>query len=371
MSAKNSSPTPESVRSTVWHTLSGTESLLALAVHAGGLSEAATAARRAAFGSNVLPRRRPTGVATVYLRQFKSPLVYLLLAAAAVSLGVGDITDAVFIFLVLQANAGIGTYQEWRAEKNAESLDLMVHKFTIVLRDGAARRLDATDLVPGDVVRLGSGDLVPADVRLLDARELSVDESLLTGESLPVAKDPAMQLAADAALGDRCNMLYAGATLLAGRATGVVVATGAATQIGRIAEALAGGPVVPAPLVVRLARFGRVIGAATMILIGLIASVQIAQGVPLETVLLVAVALAVSAIPEGLPVAITVALGIATNRMAGRNVIVRALPAVEGLGACTLIASDKTGTLTCNELTIRRVWLPMIGAAPLDVEVSG
>jgi magnesium-transporting ATPase (P-type) len=158
---------------------------------------------------------------------------------------------------------------------------------------------------------------------------------------------------------------------LAGRATGAVAATGSATQIGRIAEALAAGAVVPAPLVVRLARFSRVVGAATMVLIGLIALMQIAQGVAIGTVFPVAVALAVAAIPEGLPVAITVALGIATNRMARRNVIVRALPAVEGLGACTLIASDKTGTLTCNELTIRRVWLPMADGAAADVDVSG
>ncbi|HEY5598831.1 MAG TPA: HAD-IC family P-type ATPase [Kiloniellales bacterium] len=371
MSKNRGSPTPETLTPRDWHTLSGEETLHALASTTAGLSDADAAARRAAFGPNVLPRRQRPGIATIYLHQFKNPLVYLLLAATAVSLGVGDFTDALFIFLVLQANAGIAAYQEWRAEKNAESLDLMVHKFAIALRDGGAHQLDAVDLVPGDVVRLGSGSLVPADVRLLEAHELSVDESLLTGESLPVAKDPAAILGARAPLGDRRNILHAGTTLLAGRATGVVAATGSATQIGRIAEALAGGPVVPAPLVVRLARFSRVIGGVTMVLIGLIAAVQIAQGMAMATVFPVAVALAVAAIPEGLPVAITVALGIATNRMARRHVIVRALPAVEGLGACTLIASDKTGTLTCNELTIRRIWLPMTGDGAVEVDVSG
>jgi magnesium-transporting ATPase (P-type) len=364
-------PNPESPAPQTWHALGTAEALAALAAGAEGLSEAEAVARRAAFGPNDLPRRKTTRVVTVYLRQFMNPLVYLLLAAAAVAVGVGEYTDALFIFLVLQANAGIGTYQEWRAEKNAESLHLMVHQFAVVLRDGEAREVDATDLVPGDIVRLASGSLVPADIRLLDVLELSVDESLLTGESLPVDKDPAVTVADAAPLGDRRTMLYAGTTLLAGRATGVVAATGRATQIGRIAEALAAGAVVPAPLVVRLARFSRVVGGATMVLIGLIALMQIAQGMTLAMVFPVAVALAVSAIPEGLPVAITVALGIATNRMARRNVIIRALPAVEGLGACTLIASDKTGTLTCNELTIRRVWLPLADGGAVDIDVSG
>jgi len=345
--------------------------LRALVSTAAGLSEAEAVDRRAVFGANVLPRRKRTGVFAIYLRQFKNPLVYLLLAATAVSLGVGDITDALFIFLVLQANAAIGAYQEWRAETNAESLDLLVQKFAVALRDGQARQLNAADLVPGDIVRLGSGAMVPADIRILEAHELSINESLLTGESLPVEKDSAALLAADAPLGDRRTMLYAGATILSGRTTGVVAGTGRETEVGRIAEALATGPAPSAPLVSRLARMSHIIGAATMVLIGLIALVQITQGVPIATVFLVAVALAVAAIPEGLPVAITVALGIATNRMARRNVIVRSLPAVEGLGACTLIASDKTGTLTCNELTIRRIWLDAASGAHSDVDVSG
>ena len=371
MNESNNSPTLESLAPHVWHALAGEEALRALACTTAGLSEAEAADRRAVFGANVLPRRKRTSVFTIYLRQFKNPLVYLLLAATAVSLGVGDMTDALFIFLVLQANAAIGTYQEWRAETNAESLDLLVQKFAVALRDGLPRQLDAADLVPGDIVRLGSGAMVPADIRMLAAQELSVDESLLTGESLPAEKDSAAVLAADAPLGDRRTMLYAGTTVLSGRATGVVAATGRATEIGRIAEALATGPAPPAPLVSRLARMSHLIGAATMVLIGLIALVQLTQGVPVATVFLVAVALAVAAIPEGLPVAITVALGIATNRMARRNVIVRSLPAVEGLGACTVIASDKTGTLTCNELTIRRVWLNAAAEAHSVVDVGG
>jgi len=212
---------------------------------------------------------------------------------------------------------------------------------------------------------------VPADLRLLSGQELSIDESLLTGESTPVAKVVDAALAPDTPLADRDNLLHAGTTVLSGRAAGVVTATGSATEIGRIAEALAHGERAPPPLVVRLERFSRVIGVVTMLLVALIAAVQFAHGLPLVTVFLVAVALAVAAIPEGLPVAITVALAIATNRMARRNVIVRALPAVEGLGACTLIASDKTGTLTCNELTVKRVRLFGAGAPDEAIEVGG
>jgi magnesium-transporting ATPase (P-type) len=354
-----------------WHMLSPGRALAALGVDESGLSEAEAATRRAAYGPNVLPRARRAGVAEIYVRQFKNPLVYLLLAATLVSLAVGEWGDAFFIFVVLQFNAAIGTYQERQAETSAEALDVLVRKFAVVLRDGVPRRVEASELVPGDVVRLVSGSLVPADLRLLGAHELSVDESLLTGESVPVAKEVGAVLAADVPLAERRNMLYAGTTVLSGRITGAVAATGRATEIGRIAEALARGDMAPPPLVIRLARFSRVIGVATLVLIGLIGAVQLAQGLPLATVFLVAVALAVAAIPEGLPVAITVALAIATNRMARRNVIVRALPAVEGLGACTLIASDKTGTLTCNELTVKKVRLFGPGAPAALVEVGG
>ena len=354
-----------------WHTLDTAAALAALDTESSGLSEDQVAVRRARFGPNVLPRPRRAGLARVYLRQFKNPLVYLLLAAALVSLMVGEWTDAGFIFVVLQFNAAIGAYQEWRAEASAEALDVLVRKFAVVLRDGVPRRVEAAELVPGDVVRLVSGALVPADLRLLGARELSVDESLLTGESLPVAKKVDALFAAEAPLGDRRNMLYAGTTVLSGRVTGAVAATGRDTEIGRIAEVLARGDMAPPPLVVRLERFSRVVGVATLLLIALLGAVQLAQGLPLATVFLVAVALAVAAIPEGLPVAITVALAIATNRMARRNVIVRALPAVEGLGACTVIAADKTGTLTCNELTVKKLRLFGDSAPAEAVSVGG
>jgi magnesium-transporting ATPase (P-type) len=370
-------PDPEQAVATgrAWHALSSSQTLMALAAREGGLAQDEAAGRRRRFGLNRLPRAARPGLLRVYLRQFKNPLVYLLLGATAASLGVGEVTDAAFIFVALQFNAVVGTYQEWTAETSAAELDALIRNVAVVLRDGAPRRIDAIDLVPGDVVMLESGILVPADLRLIQGLETTVDESLLTGESTPVAKDAEATLGPDTPVAERVNMLHAGTTVLSGRVTGVVAATGTATEVGRIAEALVRGAMAPPPLVIRLAQLSRVIGVVTLGLIALIAAVQLAQGLPLVTVFLVAIALAVAAIPEGMPVAITVALSIASTRMARRNVIVRALPAVEGLGACTLIASDKTGTLTCNELTVKRILL--FGApdrpagSPVQADVGG
>ena len=356
---------PTALDGPVWTAMGREEALAALAATDGGLTAAEAARRRGLVGPNLLPRPERASVLRLFLRQFKDPLVYLLLAAALVSLAIGELADAGFIFAVLLLNAVIGTTQEWKAAASAAALDALVSATAMVRRDGRPVEVDATKLVPGDVVLLASGASVPADLRLLTGRELTIDESLLTGESTPVAKDPAARPAADAPLAERRNMLHAGATLLTGRAEGVVTATAGATEIGRIAEALALGDPVPPPLLRRLATFSKVVGVVTVGVIAVLAVTQLLQGAPLATVFLVAVALAVAAIPEGLPVAITVALAIASNRMARRNVIVRAPPAVEGLGACTLIASDKTGTLTCNELTVKRVCL--LGAGPQTV----
>jgi magnesium-transporting ATPase (P-type) len=345
----------------LWHATPAEAAFAHLEASAAGLTSAEAAARRILFGPNVLPRPRRPGPFRVYLRQFKSPLIYVLLAAAAVSLLIGEYSDALFIFAVLQINAVIGTAQELKAEGSAEALDRMVVSVVTARRDGATRRLDSRDLVPGDVVLLESGGRVPADIRLIRAHELKVDESLLTGESVPVEKSPAAALPEPALLAERSNMLHAGSTVVSGRAEGVVVLTGRHTEIGRIADALVFTPSPPPPLVVRLERFSRYIGGAVVVACAALALVLVLRGAGLLDIFFVAVALAVSAIPEGLPVAITVALSVATARMARRNVIVRALPAVEGLGACTVIASDKTGTLTCNQLTVTALALPGLG----------
>jgi magnesium-transporting ATPase (P-type) len=351
-----------------WHAMTPLDAMEALKCRDSGLSGREAARRLASFGPNELPRPRRDNALIVYVRQFKNPLVYLLLAATLVSLAVGELADAVFIFVVLQFNAVIGGLQEWKAASHAEALDELIRHRVTVRRDDDWFEVDAADLVPGDILRLQSGAHVAADLRLVSGQELTLDESLLTGESTPVSKDgssltdPATQLA------DRPNMLHAATTILSGRATGVVTSTGRRTEVGRIAEAMARGRRAAPPLVRRLERFSRVIGVLTMVLIAILAVTQFLQGTDLATVFLVAVALAVAAIPEGLPVAITIALAIATNRMQRCNVIVRALPAVEGLGACTLIASDKTGTLTRNELMVARAQL--IGSDAEDSLVS-
>ena len=350
-----------------WHTLSAAAALAALRTTANGLDTEETARRLADFGPNDLPKRKTRPPLAVYLGQFTSPLVYLLLAAAALSVFIGKLADALFIFAVLQINAVIGSIQEWRAETSAAALDALTPQRAVVRRGGRRAVVDASEIVPGDIVELESGTLVPADMRLVSAQELSIDESLLTGESISVAKEADVVLDASTVLADRRNLLFAGTTVLSGRAVGVVAQTGVTTEIGRIAAALAAGEVSPPPLFLRLRRFSRMLGAVIVAAVALVAVGQLVQGVPAVQVFFVAIALAVSAIPEGLPVAITVALAVATSRMAKRRVIVRQLPAVEGLGACTLIASDKTGTLTRNQPTVKRLFVPGVGS----FEVSG
>jgi magnesium-transporting ATPase (P-type) len=350
-----------------WHALGRQDALAQLATNRQGIDGEEAARRLAVHGPNVLPKPKAPSLALVYLRQFQSPLIYILVAATVVSLVIGEWLDALFIFVVLQLNAAIGTVLERKAQTSAQALDAMIEIRATVVRDGVRVQVDSRDLVPGDIVHLDSGALVPADLRLLADHELQVDESLLTGESVPVEKSAAAVLADDALLAQRRNMLFAGSTVDSGRAEGVVAATGTATEIGRIAEALAVAPAAPPPLIVRLERFTRAFGVIIIAAIAVIGGALVFQGAPPAEIFLVSVALAVAALPEGLPVAITVALSVASVRMARRNVVVRSLPAVEGLGSCTVIASDKTGTLTMNVLTVKKVWIPGVG----DVDVGG
>jgi magnesium-transporting ATPase (P-type) len=293
------------------------------------------------------------------LRQFRSPLIYLLGLAALVSIFIGDIKDAGFIIAVLAINTLIGSYQEWRAEQNSRALQKLLKIHASVMRDGEICEINAEELVPGDVVWLESGNRIPADLRLIRTHNLEVDESLLTGESLTVLKQAEWRGDPTTPLADRLNMAYAGSIVLRGRGRGVVAATGSATAVGELALDMMATEGGKPPLLRRMERFSRVIALVVVIAAAAISSVAIfIYGYPLHEMFFFGVALAVSAIPEGLPVAMTVTLAVATHRMALKQVIVRRLPAVEGLGSCTLIASDKTGTLTCNELTVRQIDLP-------------
>ncbi len=341
-----------------WHTMELPAVFQTLAADSGGLSSSEAAARLKIYGPNQLPQKPPPAFWEIFLHQFRSPLIYILLAAAVVSALLQEFVDAAFIAAVLALNAAIGSYQEWRAELSTRALQKLLRIRASVYRDGEVYELDAEQVVPGDIVWLESGNRVPADLRLLSGQGLEIDESLMTGESLPVAKNPADQPTATATLGDRHNMAYAGSVVVRGRGKGVVIATGSNTAVGQLALDVVDTAGGKAPLILRLERFTKAIAVAVLTAGVVVALVGVlGRGYSLSEMFLFAVALAVSAIPEGLPVALTVALSIATARMARRNVIVRRLAAVEGLGSCTLIASDKTGTLTCNELTARELVL--------------
>ncbi|MEO7654353.1 MAG: HAD-IC family P-type ATPase [Sphingomicrobium sp.] len=342
----------------VWHAVPPARCLQLLGSSARGLSAAEARDRLARHGPNSLPRRRGLPLGLLFVRQFRNPLIYLLLAATLISVSLGHLSDAGFIAIVLLLNAIVGTVQERRAATSMDALDKLIRHKARVRRDDLVDEIEASEVVPGDVVEMESGMAVPADIRLLLSNGLLTDESLLSGESLSVAKDAGARLNAAAGLADRTSMLHAGTTISEGRGTGVVVATGLATELGRIQASLDQSTAEPPPLLLQLRTLARHIAIAAVGLIAILSLLLALDGHPMGQILLLAVALAVSAIPEGLPIAVTVALTAATRQMAGRNVIVRALPAVEGLGSCTLIASDKTGTLTLNRLSLERILLP-------------
>ena len=351
-----------------WHCLDAEGALAAVAATPTGLTQAEARLRLATTGRNLLPSEPPPGWLAVGLRQLKSPLIYVLLAAAVAALALGDVTDAAFIAVVLLVNSILGGWQEWHAEQQSQGLQKLLRIRATVIRDGSAVEVDAEELVPGDIVAIESGQRIPADLRLLDDHGLEAEEAALTGESLPVSKSAQWRGGPDTALGDRSNMLFAGSAVARGRGRGVVVATGTSTVIGGLAVTMSTTERGQSPLMERLQRFSRVIAVVVLVaavIIGAIGVLVNEQSV--ATMFAFGVALAVSAIPEGLPVAVTVTLAIAARRMAKRGAIVRRLPAVEGLGSCTLIASDKTGTLTCNELTVREVQVAESGV----FEVSG
>lgn len=353
-----------------FHSLSAAEALAALASGQEGLRREEATHRLRRFGPNRLPERRQATLVGILLHQFMSPFIYLLAAAAGLSVFLTHYTDALFIAIVLVVNGAIGGYQEWRAEGQARALRSLIRGTATVIRDGRPQSIEATELVAGDIVTLESGQRVPADLRLIDSEALQVDESQLTGESYPVAKAADEILPPDTGMAERTNSLFSGSLVQSGRGRALVVATGGQTQIGRLASAMQVSA-AELPLVRRMRRFTNHLAIAALVLINILIIIELLRGATLGEILLLAIALAVSAIPEGLPVAMTVALSIGVHRMAQRNVIVRHLPAVEGLGACTLIATDKTGTLTLNRLTVKSLWTPLDGRLePSDSRVK-
>jgi calcium-translocating P-type ATPase len=338
-----------------WHALSPAETADRLGTGASGLTAEDAAVRLTRHGPNEVEPERPTPWPTLLLRQFRDPLIYILLIAAGVTIALRDYADAGVIAAVVLINAVIGFIQELKARDAIRGLARLSAPRAEVVRDGRAHIVESRVLVPGDVVLLAAGARVPADVRLVAAKDLEIDESLLTGESRPSRKQSAALAAENLVAGDQLNIAFSGTTVTRGRGRGVVIRTGGESEIGRIAASIRQLRPVATPLQQKIARFGRRVGVAILILSAVLLLIGLARGMAPADIFITAVALAVSAIPEGLPVVMTVTLAVGVGRMARRNAIVRSLPAVETLGSTTVIGSDKTGTLTLNAMTVRAV----------------
>ena len=318
-----------------------------------GLTSAQARERLAQYGANRLPEALPRSPWHVLLAQFKSILILILIGAAGLAALVGSFKDALVILAVVVINALVGFYQEYRAERCLDALKSMLPVKARVRRDGNSQIISADAVVPGDVLLLEAGDSVSADGRLNLAAGLEIDESSLTGESQPVAKQVASLVAADAPLGDRSNMAYMNTLLTRGRAELIVTATGSQTEMGHLSQELAATEEVPTPLQVQLDRLGKRLGVIALTLVGLLSLLQYWRGEGFAHIVLDAIALAVAAMPEGLPVVVTVTLALGMHKMARQHAIVKRLASVETLGCTTVICSDKTGTLTLNQMTAR------------------
>ncbi len=312
--------------------------------------------RQERFGLNVLTPKKGKSLFVRFLQQFNNPLMIILLVASVITAVLKDPVDAAVIFGVVLINAIVGFVQEARAERSIAALAETITTEATVIRSGKVLRLPASELVPGDIVQLSSGARVPADMRLLSSRDLRVTEAALTGESQPVEKDANLQIERDAVLADRLNMAYASTYVTFGTATGVVVATGDDSEVGRISTLISTAAELETPLTRRIRQFSGTLLIAILVLAGITFGIGILRGQSFIDTFMVAVALAVGAIPEGLPAAITVTLAIGVSRMARRRALIRNLPAVETLGSTTVICSDKTGTLTQNQMTVKEIF---------------
>ncbi|MCA1792287.1 MAG: cation-transporting P-type ATPase [Desulfotignum sp.] len=321
---------------------------------ANGLSEKEVSERLNTYGPNVLTRQKGRKPIIRFLIQFNQPLIIILLVATVVTVVLAEYIDAIVIFAVVLINAFIGFVQESKALKAIESLARSMVSQATVVRDGEKKQIDSSDLVPGDIVILQPGDKIPADLRLLKIRELQVDESALTGESIPVQKE-AVVLEKDMDLADRRNMAYSSTLVTAGTAKGIVVSIGDRTEIGRINILIASADILETPLTRKIHHFSKILLYVILVMAVLTFVVGFLRGQDWIEMFMASVALAVGAIPEGLPAAITIMLAIGVSRMAKRNAIIRKLPAVETLGSTMVICSDKTGTLTQNQMTVQDI----------------
>jgi calcium-translocating P-type ATPase len=351
---------------TAWHVLDATNVLATLHCNPNGLSGDEANNRLTQYGPNVIKRKSKDGLLTLLWRQINSPLIWVLLCSCAVAMALGKVTDGTVVLAVVVINTIIGFIQEFKAGKAIEALSDMVPENASVLRNGHNVMVAVGEVVPGDIVFLAAGDRVPADVRIIQQKNLQVEEAALTGESLPSQKTH-QPVTEDAVLGDRKCMAYAGTLVASGTAMAVVVATGMATELGKISDMLSEATDLETPLTKKLAVISNWltigIGTITVVIMAIgtwrATEQGIAMGTAIKDSLVFAIALAVGAIPEGLPAVVTIALAIGVQRMAKRKAIIRKLPAVETLGSTTVICSDKTGTLTRNEMTVSELWTPM------------
>jgi len=321
-----------------------------------GLSSEDAKKRLLEYGKNVITVDEKIGKIKILIHQFTSPLIYILLVAGVITLFMQEYIDSAVIFIVVIINAVIGFTQEFKAEESVRSLKKMVVARTKVIRDHIEKEINSEDLVPGDIVVLVSGMRVPADIRLIQTIEFKIDEAMLTGESIPAEKSSSVLKEDNLPYGDQKNMAFMGTIVVSGRARGVVVATGQATILGKIAKDVKDVGIVKAPLQEKIEKFAKSIGILVLFASTILFVVGILIGESIKDMFMTAVAAAVATIPEGLPIVVTIAMAVGVARMAKNNAIIRKLPAVETLGSTTVICSDKTGTLTKNEMTVKFIY---------------
>ena len=340
-----------------WHNLESDDVLKNVDSSINGLSDEEATVRLNKYGKNILPKKAGDGFLKIMFRQFLDPIVLLLVVAVIFSFIIGEVIDALAIIFIILVDLLMGTFQEWKASKEALALSNLIKVNVNVLRNNSEKAIDSSLLVKGDIVFVSPGCKISADMRVIESKNLTVDESTLTGESVNVSKVSTI-LDKDVLLANRSNMLYAGTSVITGRGIAVVVETGVNTEIGKIVDKVSNTKEAKSPLTIRMNKFSKQISLLIIVVGIIIAVLLFSKGVNSYDIFLSVIALSVSAMPEGLPLALTMALTIASSRMVKKNVIVKKLNSVESLGSCTVIASDKTGTLTVNEQTAKKILLP-------------
>ena len=351
-----------------WQKKTEQEIMEKLKTNRNGLKQEEVNERLNKYGLNELPKAKKDNIFKIFFSEFNDPIIWLLIVSIIFSFIVGEVVDACAIIFIILIDAIVGTVQEWKASKSAEALQDLIKVQVKVLRDGKEQLIESNQLVIGDIVLLESGNKISADLRVIESRNLTVDESILTGESINVLKNADI-IEKNYSISDCKNMLFAGTSVITGRGVAIVCETAANTEIGKIADKVTKTDDTKSPLTIRMEKFSKQITVLIIIIAIIIAILLYNNGIELKDIFLSVIALSVSAMPEGLPLALTMALTIGSNRMAKKNVIVKKLNSVESLGSCTVIASDKTGTLTVNEQTAKKIVFP--DGSIYDVEGTG